>query len=520
MRAPASLADPSGASADVVIIGSGMGGATAAYALAPTGARILILEKGHQLPAIPENRDVRAIFQRGHFRPKEVWHDADGAPFNPGNYYNHGGNSKFYGAVLLRYRAEDFEGIAHADGDAPSWPIRYADIEPWYDAAETLYQVRGALGGDATEPHHNGPYPYGPVPDEPAIATVRRRIAAAGLHPFSLPLGVDIERWLSHAETPWDAFPDARSGKMDAETCALIPALEYPNVTMASGAEVRRLIPEPGGRVIAAVEYEQDGAVRQVSARTVILAAGAVRSAAILLASGDGGLANRSGAVGRHFMNHNLSAVVAIDPRFVNDSVYQKTFGCNDVYLSDGRGGPPLGNIQLLGRVTAPILKANMPRVPEWALRHLSRHAVDFLAMSEDLPRADSRVRLDGDRIVLDWRRSNMTAQRGLVRRLKQALRAAGFPLVLSHLFDRKTPSHQCGTIRLGDDAAKAPLDPFGRAFDHPNLFVVDASTLVTSAAVNPSLTVAALALRAADEIRRQEFGQAAAAGAERVIPS
>ena len=120
-----------------------MGGATAAYALAPTGARILILEKGHQLADIPENRDARAIFQRGHFRPKEHWYDADGAPFSPGNYYNHGGNSKFYGAVLLRYRAEDFEGISHADGDTPPWPIRYQDLEPWYDEAERLYQVRG-----------------------------------------------------------------------------------------------------------------------------------------------------------------------------------------------------------------------------------------------------------------------------------------------------------------------------------------------------------------------------------------
>lgn len=491
---------------DVVIIGSGMGGATVAHALAPTGARILILEKGGQLPERPENRDARAIFQRGHFRPKEHWYDAGGAPFNPGNYYNHGGNTKFYGAVLLRYRAEDFEGVAHADGDAPAWPIRYADLEPWYDAAEALYQVRGTLGEDPTEPHHNGPYPHAPVPDEPAIAEVRARVAKAGLHPAALPLGVDIERWMSHAPTPWDAFPDARSGKMDAETCALLPALEHPNVTMESGAEVLRLIPAAAGRRIEQVEYEQDGAVHRIAAPLVVLAAGAVRSAVILLASGEKGLANRSDAVGRHFMNHNLSAVIAIDPRFTNDSVYQKTFGCNDFYLADGRGGPPLGNIQLLGRVTAPILKANMPLVPEWALRHLSRHAVDFLAMSEDLPHPDSRVRLDGKRIVLQWRRSNMTAQRGLVRQMKASLRAAGFPVVLSRLFDQKTPSHQCGTVRLGDDPAKAPLDPFGRAFDHPNLFVVDAGTLVTSAAVNPSLTVAALALRAADHIGRGDL--------------
>lgn len=475
-----------------------------AYALAPTGARILILEKGHQLPEKPENRDARAIFQRGHFRPKEFWYDAEGVPFNPGNYYNHGGNSKFYGAVLMRYRAEDFDGIAHADGEAPAWPFRYAELQPWYDEAEKIFQVRGTLGEDPTEPRHGIAYPHAPVPDEPAIAGVRARLAKLGLHPFSLPLGVDIERWLGHARTPWDAFPDARSGKMDAETCALLPALEYPNVSIASGAEVLRLVPDADGRRIAAVDYEQDGERRSVSADTIVLAAGAVRSAAILLASGEGGLANRSGMVGRHFMNHNLSALLGVDPRFRNDSIYQKTFGINDFYLTDGRGGPPLGNIQLLGRVSGAILKSDLRHIPEPLLNGLSRHAIDFLAMSEDLPDPSSRVRLDGKKIVLDWHRTNMTAHRGLVARLKGVLKAAGFPLVLTHLFDRKTPSHQCGTVRLGDDPAKAPLDPHGRAFDHPNLYVVDASTLVTSAAVNPSLTVAAIALRAADRIRRE----------------
>ena len=494
---------------DVVIVGSGMGGATMAYGLAATGARILILEKGHQLPERPENRDARAIFQRGHFRPGEEWFGSDGAAFNPGNYYNHGGNSKFYGAVLLRYRAEDFDGVAHADGDAPAWPFRYADLAPWYDAAEQLYQVRGALGQDPTEPPHAGPYPHAPVPDEPAIALVRARLRSAGLHPFSLPLGVDIERWLGHAATPWDAFPDARSGKMDAETCALLPALQHPNVTIESGAEVVRLVPEADGRRIAAVEYERDGERHTVAAGTVVLAAGAVRSAAILLASTPGGLANRSDAVGRHFMNHNSSAVIAIDPRFRNDAVYQKTFGVNDFYLSDGAGGPPLGNIQLLGRISGAVLKGTLPRVPEKVLDRITRRAVDFYAMSEDLPRPESRVRVDGRRIVLDWQRSNMTAQHRLVARLKERLRAAGFPVVLSKLFDSRTPSHQCGTIRLGLDGAQAPLDPFGRAFDHPNLVVVDASALVTSAAVNPALTVAALALRAADSIKRQDLATA-----------
>jgi choline dehydrogenase-like flavoprotein len=493
-------------SPDIVIIGSGMGGATSAHALAPSGASILILEKGHQLPDRPENRDARAIFGHGHFRPDELWYDPRGASFNPGNYYNHGGNSKFYGAVLIRYRAQDFDGVAHADGDAPAWPFRYGEIAPWYDRAEALYAVRGALGQDPTEPPHGGPYPHAPVPDEPAIAEVRGRLLRLGLHPASLPLGVDIDLWLKNGATPWDAFPDARSGKMDAETCALLPALAHPNVRLESGAEVLRLVASPDGRRVESVEYEQDGERRSVSPRLVVLAAGAVRSAAILLASAPEGLANASGAVGRHFMNHNLTAVLGIDPRFVNDSVYQKTFGLNDFYLADGRGRPPLGNIQLLGRVSGPILKANMPRIPEMLLDRMSRHTVDFLAMSEDLPDPASRVQVDGRRIVLDWRRSNMSAHRGLVKQLRRSLRAAGFPIVLAHLFDRKTPSHQCGTIRIGADPGAAPLDSFGRAYGHPNLFVADASTLVTSAAVNPSLTVAALALRTADHIRRTEL--------------
>ena len=144
-----------GASPDIVIIGSGIGGATIAAGLAPSGATITILEAGHRLPDRPENRDQRAIFQRGFFRPKESWYDAAGDAFNPGNYYNVGGNSKFYGAVLARYRREDFEVLEHLDGISPAWPFGYEELEPWYSKAEDLYQVRGALGDDPTEPPHS-----------------------------------------------------------------------------------------------------------------------------------------------------------------------------------------------------------------------------------------------------------------------------------------------------------------------------------------------------------------------------
>ena len=499
------VAEPS-RSPDVIIVGSGMGGATLAAGLAATGAKILILERGERLRDTPETRDPRAIFQRGFFRPKESWIDGAGRPFNPGNYYLVGGNTKFFGAVLIRYRAQDFAPIQHAEGATPGWPFAYETLEPWYARAEALYQVRGALGQDPTEPHHSMPYPFAPVPDEPAIARVRERMARAGLHPSSLPLGVDIARWLRRGATPWDAFPNADSGKSDAESCGLAAALKFPNVELRTGARVMRLVASADGKRIDGVEVSIDGETIVFRAKIVVLSAGAVMSAALLLRSAPKGLANASGQVGRHFMNHNSSAVLAVDPRVVNDSVYQKTIGMNDFYLSDGAGGPPLGNIQLLGRVSGPILKANIKAAPEWSLSWLSRHAVDWYAMSEDLPNPESRVTVQGDQIHLDWRRSNWAAHEKLVRMLKERCRAAGYPIVLARAFDRRTPSHQCGTVRIGADPAKAPLDPYCRAHDCPNLFVVDASFLPTSAGVNPALTVAAQALRVADHIAQTDL--------------
>ena len=497
-------------SPDIVIIGSGIGGATVASGLAASGANILILEAGDHIADRPENRDQRAIFQRGHFRPKEMWHEHGGQAFNPGNYYNVGGNSKFYGAVLVRYRREDFLEMKHREGVSPAWPFPYEELEPWYSRAEQLFQVRGALGQDPTEPYHSQPYPFPPVPDEPAIASVRTRLQANGLHTYSLPLGVDIEKWLAKARTPWDAHPNSFDGKMDAETTALAYALQHKTVRLQTRAKVIRLETSVDGSRIETVHYLQDGEARAVSPRLVILAAGAVQSSVLLLRSASdrfkSGLANSSDQVGRNFMNHNSSAVLAISPFYRNDSIYQKTFGFNDFYLSDGEGGPPLGNVQLLGRVSGAILKANMPGVPEWLLSRISSHAIDFYAMSEDIPHPESRVMVDGDRIVLKWHRTNWDAHLDLVRKLKKVLKKSGFPMLLSRPFDKRTPSHQCGTVKMGDDPATSPLDIYCRTYDHQNLFVVDASCLPTSAAVNPALTVAAQALRVAEHITMKEL--------------
>ena len=486
---------------DIVIIGSGIGGATAAAALAPSGRRIVILERGERLADCPEARDAEAIFGRGHFRPQEEWVTPTGEAFNPGNYYYVGGNSKLYGAVLLRYRAEDFRPIRHLGGTTPGWPVAYDDLEPWYQRAEKLYRVRGDAGQDPTEPPHSGRYPFAPVPDEPSIADLRERLTRAGVTPSALPLGIDLGGWLKRAATPWDAFPDTTGAKCDAESVGIASALRHPNVTLETGALVTRLEAEADGR-IAAVLYRQGGSAKRLAPKLVILSAGAVNSAVLLLRSG---VANRSDQVGRNFMNHNCSAVLAVSPFRRNTAVYQKTLAINDFYLTGGAGGTPLGNIQLLGKVSGSILAA-AGGVPRPAANWLAGHAVDFYAMSEDLPDPRSRVTIQGDRIVFDWRRSNWEAHEALVGKVKAVLRRAGFPLVLSKPFDRRTPSHQCGTAKMGTDPETSVIDIYCRAHDHPNLFVVDASFLPTSAAVNPALTIAAQALRTGDHITQRDL--------------
>lgn len=495
---------------DIVIVGSGIGGATMAHGLAGTGARILILEKGRQLVDTPQTRDDRAIFQQGAFRSAEHWFDAQGNGFSPGNYYNVGGNSKFFGAVMFRFRAEDFVRREHSGGATYGWPIGYDELEPWYCRAERLFRVHGRLGEDPTEPSHSQDYPCPPVPDEPSIALVRERLRGVGLHPSTLPLAVDIEQWLKRAPTPWDGFPDTFTGKTDAETGPLALALAHPNVTLLQDAEVLGFKPSPDGRRVVAALVRHGGATVPIRAERFVLAAGAVNSAALLLRSegpAGRGLANGSDQVGRNFMNHNCTAMLAINPRIRNSSVYQKTLAVNDFYLRDPKTGMQLGNVQLLGKISAPILKANLNAAPEALLRPVANRSFDWYLMSEDLPNPDSRVKVSGDRIVLDWQRSNLDAHHALVARMREMLRAAGFPIVLSRAFDKRTPSHQCSTAIMGNDPSASVVDSFGKSYDLTNLWIMDASVLPTSAAVNPALTIAALSLRAAARISQQIGG-------------
>jgi choline dehydrogenase-like flavoprotein len=308
-----------------------------------------------------------------------------------------------------------------------------------------------------------------------------------------------------------DAFPCKLGAKGDGETCLVDRALQHPNVTLQTSSRVTRLLTDDAGKRIVAAEVEHGGQTELVRAPLFVLSAGAINSSLLLLRSANShhpdGLANSSGVVGRHFMNHNCTAFMALMPWEKNETHLPKTMALNDFYFGGEASPKPLGNLQMLGKIMEPMLRGQIPYVPKAIRRGLAHHSVDWYVMSEDLPHPDSRVRpLANGGVELFWHRTNLAAHRKFAKLAKQFIKQAGFALVLSKPFGEDTPSHQCGTIRFGDDPATAALDPYCRSFDHPNLFVVDASFLPSSAASNPALTVAAQGLRVGDHLRRHEL--------------
>src|SRR6266508_2578054 len=355
---------------DVIVIGSGAGGGTVTHALAPTGAKVLLLERGGWLPREVENWSPAAVWAEGRYHNSGSWTDQDGNRFEPKQNYYVGGNTKFYGAILFRFRERDFDAIQHVDGVSPAWPISYAEVEPWYTKAERLYRVHGQRGVDPDEPPATEDYAYPAISHEPRIAQLSDDLAAAGLHPFPLPNGILIDE----------------------------PALRYPNVTLRTGALVTRLETDPSGRAVNRVVVERDGAVETYSADVVVVAGGAINSAALLLASANDqhpdGLGNSSGVVGRHLMLHNNSSLIAFSKE-PNPTKFQKTLGINDFYFGDGEWPYPLGAMQMLGKSDAVLVGFDVPDAVDPA--DLARHSIDFWLTTEDLPLPDNRVTLGPD---------------------------------------------------------------------------------------------------------------------------
>ena len=524
LPAAAQLEVADGAHFDVVIIGSGAGGGTLARHLAPSGLKILVLERGDWLPQEPENWNAEEVFQKGRYISKDVWHDKHGKPFQPGSHYFVGGATKMYGAAHFRLRQQDFEQLNHFDGISPAWPLRYSDFEPYYQRAEEMYHVHGQRGEDPTEPPCSGPYPHPPVAHEPRIQKLVDDLHAAGLHPFHAPSGV----MLDEANMAFsrcrrcnccDGFPCLVHAKSDADVLGMRPALAAPNVSLLTRAQVRRLRTDASGRSVQAVELEHDGEAMTVRADVVVVSCGAANSARLLLMSANDkhprGLANGSDQVGRNYMFHNSKAMVALahEP---NTTVFQKTISINDWYLGDADFDYPMGNIQMTGKTNGTIMKGYAPLetflMPGWSMDKIAEHALDFWLSSEDLPDPNNRVSVDGEgQIHLSYTPNNQTAAQRLYGRLTGMLDQL---YLKNHLVERQfyiksemsiaAVGHQAGTCRFGSDPATSVLDLNCKAHELDNLYVVDTSFMPTIGAVNPSLTAIANALRVGDHLRER----------------
>ena len=507
---------------DVIVIGSGAGGGTLAHTLAPSGKRILLLERGDFLPREMANWDPKAVFVDGKYISPDTWYDAGGKAFQPQVHYFVGGATKMYGAALYRLRPADFGELRHVDGVSPAWPLSYADFEPWYAKAEWLYQVHGAGGADPTEGPRSRPYPWPAVSHEPRVRQISDALQAGGYHPFPAPCGILLDEADRARSTcircAWcDGYPCLVHAKSDAETIAVRPLLGEPNVTLLTGAEVTRLHTDPAGRAVTGVEVSHDGQRDVYHASVVVLAAGAANSAKILLRSASGthpaGLANGSDQVGRNYMFHNSKAVVALGKE-PNDTVFQKTLAINDFYLAgDGRQWP-IGNIQMLGKSNAMAMKGEEPKLtmlaPHWSLDEVASHAVDFWLTTEDLPKPGNRVTVDPDgKVHLAYTATNDTEASELYGELKKILNHTGMAAhhVLGKNFymQMNIPiagcAHQAGTCRFGTDPATSVLDVNCKAHELDNLYVTDTGFFPSIGAVNPALTVMANAIRVGEHL-------------------
>ncbi len=313
---------------DVIIIGTGAGGGTLARHLAPSGKRVLLLERGDWLPREPQNWLAQNVFVENRYVSDDTWYDTDGKPFQPQIHYYVGGATKLYGAALYRLRAEDFGELRHHDGISPAWPISYDELEPYYTQAEQMYQVHGARGEDPTEPPASAPYPHPAVSHEPRIQQLADQLTAAGHHPFHAPCGILLDEQNMPYSTcvrcaNCDGFPCPVHAKADAEVLGVRPALEHDNVTLLTNSKVVKLETNPAGTAVTGVVVERNGATETYAGDLVVAACGAANTAKLLLLSASdkhpNGLANGSDQVGRNFMFHDSMAVLALSQRGESD---------------------------------------------------------------------------------------------------------------------------------------------------------------------------------------------------------
>jgi choline dehydrogenase-like flavoprotein len=508
---------------DIIIIGSGAGGGTLAYQLASTGKKILILERGDFLAREKENWDPRSMFVTNRYLPDENWYDTKGNAFQPGEHYYVGGKTKFYGAAHFRLREADFHEIKHQGGISPSWPIKYDELKDYYYKAEQLYHTHGKRGIDPTDPPDERDYPYPAISNEPLIEKIYQNFRAGGINASPLPLGLKLkEDDMRHSPCircdTCDGYPCLIKGKSDAEVMCVLPALKHPNVSILTNAKALKLLTDPSGKRVTAVEVDLKGKKIQLSADVFSVSCGAINSAALLLRSANdkhpNGLANSSDCVGRHYMCH-INTVLSTEHEYTNDTSFEKTFCINDFYHKGIDVDYPLGGIQLLGNIKEEMFE---PNVEKWtrffmrtSFREIARHSVGWWLTTEDLPTPEQRITLNsqGD-IVVNYKPNNNKAHEFLYKAFKRIhskhighKRIHKNMLYLHESIGVAGVAHQAGTCRFGIDPKSSVLDLNCKAHDLENLYVVDTSFFPSIGAVNPSLTAIANAIRVSEHLAK-----------------
>ena len=436
---------------------------------------------------------------------------------------------RFTGAALFRLRERDFGEVVHQEGISPAWPVGYDVFEPFYTEAEKLFAVHGQRGEDPLEPWASEPYPYPPVSHEPKIQALSEQFRANGLHPYHLPLGIKLDE-RDGKPTPtsicircdaFDGFPCLLNGKADAQVMCVDPTLaKYPNVELLTNALVTKLETDASGRTVTGVHVTRGGAEEIYAADIVVVACGALSSALLLLRSANdahpNGLANGSGQVGRNYMRHNQSVLMAL-MKEPNHTIFQKTLAVSDFYFGADDWEYPLGLIQMCATSHAEQIKGEaLPSWLEWLpdmpFDKMALHSMDFWLSSEDLPRPENRIYYDGGRVMLDVTEQGKEAHQRLKKKLEQHMTKAG---VASHPGRAKPLSWQGASLSaaprirpeqrgFGTDPATSVLNLDCRAYEVDNLYVTDASFFPSIGAVNPTLTIIANALRVAAHIQER----------------
>lgn len=501
---------------DIIIIGTGAGGGTLLHKLKDSGKKILVIERGDFLPREKENWDTVEVFQKERYHTKEIWKGNE-KDLHPGTGYWVGGNTKVYGAALFRLREKDFEKVQHASGISPEWPLKYKDFEPYYTEAEKLYTVHGKQGLDPTEPFRSEEYSYPAVSHEPRIQELHDELVKRNHKPFYIPLSIklnEVNRLQSKCIrcNTCDGYPCLIHAKSDADINCVRPALANKNISLLTEATAKRLVTTSDGNKVDYVEVEYKGETICYKADMVVVACGAINSAALLLQSANNkhpnGLANSSDQVGRNFMKHLNVAMLAISTKS-NPTIFQKTLAINDYYWGDDEYHFPMGHIQLLGKSNKDHLSPDAPFfTPGMVLDKMATHSIDWWMTGEDLPDPNNRVQIINNQIHLNYKENNMEGFDRLVNKWKHILKEidSGHSLIPHAIYLRKDiplsgVAHQAGTCRFGTDPKTSVLDINCKTHDIDNLYVVDASFFPSIAAINPSLTIMANALRVGEHL-------------------